>query len=174
MTDQISGGSAALMVYTRTDKFFTDRFGVSGQVGTLELPGLLFTTVERLNKVALDAGRTYVCKLETAAVSTVMGMNGKSRKRLQIKPLNHGKMVKHKDPKVPGLVEAAILIHAANGPNQLEGCIAAGFIEGAFFKWSVESVESIWEICGNANGRECQLKVIGDKKPLSQLTRYKP
>lgn len=169
MSDQVVGGSAALMIYTRGDTYIRDKEGVYGQVGTLALPGLLFETVERLNKVALAGGRTYICKLETASKANVVGRNGKERDRQQIRPLRHGKMVPPKDPKTPGLVEAAILIHAANGPNQLEGCIAPGFVEGNRLTYSVESAEIVWEMCGGTNGRECQLKVVGEMKKLAQL-----
>jgi uncharacterized membrane protein len=180
MTDQIVGGSAALMIYTRGDTFIKDRSGAYGQVGTLEILGRLYETIERCGKVALAGGRTYICKLETAKTKYVK-KGPQKRLRKQIRPGSHGKLVQAKDKNKnlafdargrPQLVAAAILIHPAYEPSELEGCIAPGFIENSMLNYTVEATEIIWDLCGAADDRECQLKVVGDMKPVSQLKPY--
>ncbi len=182
MTDQIQGGSAPLMIYTRGDGFIKDKSGVVGQVGTLEILGRLYETIERCDRVALAGGRTYICKLETAK-SIYVGSGSSRRLRKQIRPVRHGRLVKAKNAKTKEyildgkgknvLVEAAILIHPAFEPWELEGCFAPGFIEGSRLNYTIQATEIIWDLCGGADGRECQIKVINDMKPASQLKPYK-
>lgn len=185
MTDQIQGGSAPLMIYTRGDGYIKDSSGVYGQVGTLEVLGRLYETIERCDRVALAGGRTYICKLETAT-SIYVGKGDSRRLRKQIRPVGHGKLVKAKNAKTKEfivdakgknvLVEAAILLHAAFTPSELEGCFAPGFVNRGATRldYTIDATEIIWDLCGGADKRECQLKVIGDMKPASRLKPYKP
>lgn len=172
MADQIKGGSAAMIIYTRTDKFMKDKNGVYGQIGTMEVLGQLYDTIERCDRVALAGGRTYICKLQTAKTKYV-GKGAMRRLRKQIRPMNHGKLAWKKDEDgnyvydAKGnhvLVEAAILIHAATTPSELEGCIGPGFLKGSYLDSTAAAAENIWDACGGIEDGECQLKVIGDMK----------
>ena len=114
---------------------------------------------------------------ETAKTKFVK-QRAQERLRKQIRPGGHGKLVGAKDQKTgkylvdakskPVRVEAAILIHPAYMPSELEGRIAPGFIEGSKLNYTVEATEISWDLCGGADGRECQIKVSGDMKPLAR------
>lgn len=182
MADQIVGGSAAMMIYTRGDTYIKDSNGVCGQVGTLEFFGRAYDTIERCGRVSLPGGRTFICKLETAKHFYVK-KGAEKRLRKQIRPKGHGRLVQAKDQKTKELifdakgkavlVEAAILMHPAYYPGELEGCFAPGFLKGSMLDYTVEATEILWDLCGGADGRECQLMVVGDMKPVSQLKLHK-
>jgi hypothetical protein len=59
---------------------------------------------------------------------------------------------------------AAILIHVANKPHQIEGCIAPGLKRASFgVDESRKAIDLIFELLGGFQvGRQCRLKVVGD------------
>src|SRR5687768_5319498 len=93
-----------------------DRKASHAGTGTLIVGGTQFDTIERLDGyVALEAGRTYLCRMEVSP-------NHKGRR--QIRPIGHGKQ--SEGSRRRGHKEAAILIHPGNYPYHFEGCIGVG------------------------------------------------
>ncbi|MCC7428588.1 MAG: hypothetical protein IT557_16975 [Alphaproteobacteria bacterium] len=172
-------GSAAvvpLITYTRGDKVIKSRDGVhTALAGSMKVGGHMFDTMEARGRPWLRPG-TYRCTMETASknVRYVLTINGKkevqTKKRQQIRPQDHGVMVdksavNKKGKTVTWKQEAAILIHPAAAPEDLEGCIAPGFLHGSGLRDSVICMMVLLDLCGGyADDKEVMLKVENNMK----------
>ncbi|HUK20249.1 MAG TPA: DUF5675 family protein [Gemmatimonadales bacterium] len=96
--------------------------GSTGEIDELTIGSTHMWAVERRDGfLSLDPG-TYTVKMEfspNAQEWTKKGDKLVPSRRRQLRVLNHGKKTKDGDV-------AAILIHAANYPDELAGCIAPG------------------------------------------------
>jgi len=126
-----------------------------GLRGTLEIHGLQFDTLERLDGyVRLDEG-TYTCRLEESGKHTEKGYLKVKRKRRQIRP-SHSKRNNR------GQV-AAILIHSGAYPHHFEGCIGIGIEDTKGIHDSVKSMDQLFdELAGFEVGKTVYLTVKGN------------
>jgi len=168
-------GNVPLLIYTRGDTQMKSKDGVhTALTGTMAINGYLFDTMEARGRPWLRPG-TYRCTMETAShnVKYVLEVDGKrqvqTEKRKQIRPHDHGVTVERSAVKKGRTIKwqqaAAILIHPASDPSDLEGCIAPGFVKGSRLTDSVICMEVILDLCGGyADGKEVMLKVVNNMK----------
>jgi hypothetical protein len=108
--------------------------------GILQAGKLSFYTIERIGTVSLHRG-TYQCVMEQET-----NPDGSPRRRV-FRPRAEGPYGHHLKSSTGG--PAAILIHSANTPHQLTGCIAPGqkkIPEGV--DESLPALKAIFEACG--------------------------
>jgi hypothetical protein len=111
-----------------------------GKRGILQAGKLSFYTIERVGTVSLRPG-TYQCVMEQET-----NPDGSPRRRV-FRPRAEGPYGHHRKSSTGG--PAAILIHSANTPHQLTGCIAPGqkkIPEGV--EESIPALKAIFDACG--------------------------
>lgn len=161
--------TSPVLTYTRGTQYVQNVAGgqtAHGLVGTLQVGGYAFDTIERMDGyVALTGGRDYPNS----------SMYHHKRLGYVVNPW-HDKMVKSKqDPSK--LVKAEILMHRAEVPSDLLGCIGPGFLEGEKLTYAKESMSLIWQSCGGQADVTTglivvTLRVVGSMQKLESCTRY--
>ncbi len=120
--------------------------------GILQAGALQFFTIERIGTVSLRRG-IYECVMEQQHNS-----DG-SEKRKVFRPRADGPLGHHLKSSTGG--PAAILIHPANTPHQLTGCIAPGRIKTPDgVDQSIAALKAIFDACGGfVDGKVVRLVV---------------
>ncbi|MCA8906556.1 MAG: hypothetical protein KDA49_01000 [Rhodospirillaceae bacterium] len=156
--------TTAVIDYTRGSQYVENNSNdgtAHGLVGKLTIRGNTFDTIERMDGyVALDGGRDYP--------NSVMYWH----KRLGCYVVNPWHQKRNKDGDI-----AEILIHRAEVPSHLKGCIGPGVLSGSRMTKSTEAMATIWKQAGGADGVDkvvVTLRVNGNMKQLSECTKYDP
>jgi hypothetical protein len=152
-------GSATVLTYTRGSTYvrnITSGSGATatyahGLVGTLEVGGHRFDTVERMNGYVCMAGD------ETYANSAMYW---------------HKKYSYVINPWLGN-----ILFHRGSRPSHFEGCVGVGTLVGDQLTGGTDTFRKIWELVGGAKGAQTgqvvvSLKVVGKMKSLSACTAH--
>ena len=138
--------------------------------GTMEVKGLTFDTLERLdNMVHLPGGQTYDCTMEESTKKVTFVQAGKvyETERRQLRPQGHGVRARKtgKDGKTY-YETAAILIHPGSYPHDFFGCIGVGFRTNYGLRASVACFEVLLDLCGGFEpDRLVRLAVEGSMPP---------
>ncbi len=177
------GGSAPLMVYTRSSRVVDEATGAWGIRGTLEVAGHSFATLERAGGyVALKPG-LYAVGMETAKTHGILlDKNGHAIKE-------NGKYLGKKDQaRFPGSTfvgrrqmrpqhsqtnqegnNAAILLHPGSQPSHFLGCIGVGEEDTKGIKNSGATLEKVYRLMGGfQNGKMVRLRVVGENPGKSK------
>ncbi|MGZ4963959.1 MAG: DUF5675 family protein [Limisphaerales bacterium] len=143
-TNAVTSKAVTTLYLTRTGErcSATDKTGkvALAKRGILQAGKLSFYTIERIGTVSLHRG-TYQCVMEQET-----NKDGSPRRRV-FRPRAEGPYGHHLKSSSGG--PAAILIHSANTPHQLTGCIAPGLKkipEGV--DDSLPALKAIFEACG--------------------------
>lgn len=147
---------APVIDYTRGNTYVENKSGgktCHGLVGSLTIHGHSFDTIERMdNYVCLDGGRDYP--------NSVMYWHD----RLNCYVVNPWHKKRNQDGDI-----AEILIHRAEVPSHLLGCIGPGVLVGGRMTKSTETMKTIWEQAGGTQDKSkvvVTLRVNGNMKPL--------
>jgi hypothetical protein len=167
-TEIAMAGSATVLTYTRGSTYvrnITSGSGATatyahGLVGTLEVGGHRFDTVERMNGYVCMAGdetyansAMYWHKKYSYVINPWLGKDAEATKKKNI------------------------LFHRGSRPSHFEGCVGVGTLVGDQLTGGTDTFRKIWELVGGAKGAQTgqvvvSLKVVGKMKSLSACTAH--